>query len=66
MLGITTFSAALYLMSGILPKTGFPGGPSNPEILAFFRTNSLVTKYEIGNKRSMMSMNRIGWPVAWL
>ena len=66
MLRNTTFSAALYFISGMLPKTGVPGGPSKPGILAFFRANSLVTKYDNGNKRSMMAMDRMGWSIAWV
>lgn len=65
MLGVVTFSAALYLISGMFPNTGFPGGPSNPGILAFFRVNSLITKYDNGNKRSITTMNWIGCSFAW-
>jgi hypothetical protein len=53
-------------MSGMFPNTSFPGGPLNPGILAFFRMNSLVTKYDSGNNRDIMRMNRIGCSSAWV
>lgn len=65
-LEIMTFSAALYFISGMFPNTGFPGGPLNPGILAFFRMNSLVTKYDSGNNRDIMRMNGIGCSFAWV